>query len=166
MSVDYVNEKRLLKFSFANILLPDSNTNEMMSHGMISYSIRPYATLLAGEDITNRAAIYFDFNSAVVTNNVHTPVIFPSSVTTLQNKLKLVIYPNPARDEIRIRLPENFTSGEAEVFNTMGQRVAKAEIKQKRELSLPLRGLPQGMYFIKVAGEDRELRASFVISGK
>jgi len=166
VSVDFVNEKRLLKFSFPDILLPDSNTNELMSHGLIVYSIRPYATLGAGEDITNQAAIYFDYNAAVMTNTVHTRVIFPTSVSGHGSRQNLFIYPNPARDAISIRLPENFLRGEAEVYNTMGQRVLRTTFNQEKEISIPLGGIPGGMYFLKVNIDGQVLRATFVVSGK
>src|SRR5688500_6845530 len=52
---------RILEWKFSNIILPDSNTNEKASHGYILFSIRPKSTLNAGDQISNRASIYFDF---------------------------------------------------------------------------------------------------------
>ncbi|MBK9629212.1 MAG: DUF11 domain-containing protein [Flavobacteriales bacterium] len=56
-----------LKFILPNILLPDSNVNEPMSHGLISFRIRPKQPLTAGTVIENIANIYFDFNPPVIT---------------------------------------------------------------------------------------------------
>ena len=56
-----------LKFYFLNILLPDSNVNEPRSHGFVGFRIRPRLPLLPGEEISNIANIYFDFNPPVIT---------------------------------------------------------------------------------------------------
>ncbi|HRH70924.1 MAG TPA: hypothetical protein PLB89_15585 [Flavobacteriales bacterium] len=56
-----------LKFIFPNIQLPDSNVNEPRSHGHVSFRIKPIEGLVVGDDITNIANIYFDFNPPVIT---------------------------------------------------------------------------------------------------
>lgn len=53
---------------FQNINLPDSNRNESVSHGYITFSIYPRRRLAPGDTIANRASIFFDFNDGVVTN--------------------------------------------------------------------------------------------------
>src|SRR5690606_8518432 len=50
-----------LKFSFPDILLPDSNANEAASHGFVSFRIKPREPVLPGTMIENFANIYFDF---------------------------------------------------------------------------------------------------------
>lgn len=55
-------------FEFLNILLPDSNVNEPMSHGFVSFRIKPLTTISVNSTITNKAAIYFDYNAPVITN--------------------------------------------------------------------------------------------------
>ncbi|MBL7730420.1 MAG: hypothetical protein JNM88_04515 [Chitinophagaceae bacterium] len=57
-----------LEWKFDPIILPDSNHSVINSQGYIAYRIRPLANLAAGDSITNRAAIYFDFNPPVMTN--------------------------------------------------------------------------------------------------
>jgi uncharacterized repeat protein (TIGR01451 family) len=57
-----------LEWKFDPIILPDSNHSVLNSQGYIAYRIRPLATLIAGDSITNRAGIYFDFNPPVMTN--------------------------------------------------------------------------------------------------
>ncbi len=58
----------LVKFSFRNIMLPDSNVNEMTSHGFVKYEIFPKTGLEDNEIIRNRADILFDFNPPILTN--------------------------------------------------------------------------------------------------
>jgi uncharacterized repeat protein (TIGR01451 family) len=63
-----------LTWNFYNIYLPDSNINEPLSHGFITYRIRPKTDLLVGDVIRNDASIYFDFNLPELTNQASTLV--------------------------------------------------------------------------------------------
>lgn len=71
-------------WTFANIKLPDSRTNEPQSHGFIAYRIKPKATLPVNSIIRNTASIYFDFNLPVQTNTTLTSIQANSNVLPLQ----------------------------------------------------------------------------------
>jgi uncharacterized repeat protein (TIGR01451 family) len=71
LSITNVNK---LKWTFENILLPDSGRNEQKSHGFIAFRIKPKSVLAIGDKIENTAHIYFDFNLPVITNTVSTVV--------------------------------------------------------------------------------------------
>lgn len=58
----------VLMFVFENINLPDSTTNLAGSQGQVQFSIHPDPDIPLGTDITNRAAIYFDSNEPIITN--------------------------------------------------------------------------------------------------
>lgn len=65
-------------FEFLNILLPDSNINEAASHGFVTFRIKPQPTAAGnGTIINNKAAIYFDYNAAVITNTAITNIKEP-----------------------------------------------------------------------------------------
>lgn len=61
-------------WDFKKILLPDSNTDEQGSHGYILFKIKPQTGLTAGDEFTNKAAIYFDYNLPVLTNQEKTSI--------------------------------------------------------------------------------------------
>jgi len=64
-----INDQRLISFQFFGIKLPDSTTNEAESHGFVKFSIRRDSTLPHLTTISNKSAIYFDFNDPVITNS-------------------------------------------------------------------------------------------------
>ena len=65
--------ERVLQWTFNNIMLADSFSNEEASHGFITYTVNQVADLTDGSQITNSAAIYFDSNEPVITNtSLHT----------------------------------------------------------------------------------------------
>lgn len=57
-----------LIFEFNNIMLPDSNVNFLGSQGFVKFKINLKPGLVEGDEIVNRANIYFDANPAVITN--------------------------------------------------------------------------------------------------
>ena len=68
----FLSKTGSLEWRFNNILLPDSNHNEPLSHGFIRYRIKPKNTLVLGDQIINKAHIYFDYNEDIITNEVQT----------------------------------------------------------------------------------------------
>lgn len=69
----YVDHTGEISFFFDNIFLPDSNVNELASHGFVKYGINLNEGIPLGTSIYNTAEIYFDANPAVITNTkIHT----------------------------------------------------------------------------------------------
>lgn len=60
--------KPVLEVTFANINLPDSTTDESGSNGFFTYKVEHKQGISQGTTITNKADIYFDFNSPITTN--------------------------------------------------------------------------------------------------
>lgn len=89
-------------FSFNNIYLPDSTSDEPNSHGFIKYRLKPLASLTAGDVITNQAAIYFDFNAPVMTNTVVTNIISPTGIEAPVQSADAVLFPNPVSSVLNI----------------------------------------------------------------
>jgi uncharacterized repeat protein (TIGR01451 family) len=58
----------IITFTFNNIYLPHAKVNEAASNGFIKFKIRQIAANPIGTKITNKAGIYFDFNSPIITN--------------------------------------------------------------------------------------------------
>lgn len=67
-----------LTYTFNNINLDDATTNEPGSHGWIFYKIKPKSTAAVGDTFDATASIYFDFNTAVVTNTYTTTIVMPA----------------------------------------------------------------------------------------
>lgn len=58
----------LVTFEFLNIKLPYTGINEPLSHGFVSFRIKPQASAVNDLAIDNRASIYFDYNLPILTN--------------------------------------------------------------------------------------------------
>ncbi|MGH1335205.1 MAG: SprB repeat-containing protein, partial [Aureispira sp.] len=58
----------VLVFTFNNINLPDSSVSQEQSMGFVHFKIDRVAGLPVGTQISNQAAIYFDYNAPIYTN--------------------------------------------------------------------------------------------------
>lgn len=80
-----VENDSILVFTFNNINLPDSFTNEPASHGFVKFGIKLKPNLPLYTAIQNQASIYFDFNAPVITN---------ATTNTLYNDMNLAVTTN------------------------------------------------------------------------
>lgn len=63
-----IDSTRKLTFDFPDINLPDSLSNEPMSHGYVKFRIALSPAVQPNEVVTNTASIFFDNNAPVITN--------------------------------------------------------------------------------------------------
>lgn len=69
-----IKDGKYVVWKFNDIKLPDSFSNEPLSHGSITYRIKPKLPIGIGEKIKNSAAIYFDYNPPIITNTSITEI--------------------------------------------------------------------------------------------
>jgi len=145
-----------ITFLFEDILLPDSTTNEPESHGFVTYSIAPLSELGNKTEIKNTAFIYFDFNSAIITNTTThlTTSSLATSITTHQPQLYLNIYPNPTKDfwQIEIKHP-NAQSYQLQLLDVTGKKLQSYQHLQNGTTRIERKGLQSGIYFLQLQDE-------------
>ena len=151
----------IVKFSFPNINLPDSTSDEPNSHGYIQYKIKVDNNLPIGSIIENTAAIYFDFNPPVITNTTLNTIIAPIGITE-HSDITLSIYPNPAKEMINVISSEILNL--IKIYDVQG-RCIHSENVQSRESLIDICKISSGAYHI-VVGEfsDHVIRRMFIIS--
>ena len=145
--------ENILAFTFEDILLPDSTSNEEASNGFVQFSIKQKEDLPDGTLITNTAAIYFDFNEPIFTNEVFhiigQPVIVSLKEIPSQEMIEVSAFPNPFQESTSILLPDT-QGGIFEIFNTQGQQIAE---KRFQGNLIEIQGEAfheSGLYFIRI----------------
>jgi hypothetical protein len=159
VNINWINYQRNMEFKFENILLPDSNTNEPLSHGFVRYRIQPKTTLNAGDTIPNFAAIYFDFNEPVITNTAKTIIVLPTGLSnTNPSPGKLFVFPNPAENSVSISGIQ-LENGKAQLrlMDIYGKLILEKTISET-SANLEVDQLAKGVYLIQSGGN----RATFV----
>lgn len=148
---------RILQFAFTNILLPDSNVNELASHGYVSFEIDLEDGLTVGTEITNTAFIYFDQNAAVITNTTLNTIgelyktwLSISDIVNPDNKV--AFYPNPTQGVLNFSIDGNLSGLiEVSVISIQGQQILNQHFETATEgLQMDLTNLPMGIYLMKV----------------
>jgi uncharacterized repeat protein (TIGR01451 family) len=164
-----IYDKNIVKFTFDNILLVDSFTNEPKSNGYIKYRIKQKKDVAFGTRIQNSAGIYFDFNDPVLTNKtLHT--VSKNIVSAIVEKSKTTyemvkVYPNPATETLYFELKDGFSSDNKtnfELFDMMGKRVKTAQFSGAR-YEFHRETLPSGVYLFKMMRGNAILGAGKLI---
>ncbi|HKR06808.1 MAG TPA: T9SS type A sorting domain-containing protein [Bacteroidia bacterium] len=166
VNIEYKIWERNLHFTFDNILLPDSNVNEPASHGFIRYRIKPLSTLVAGDSIKNKAAIYFDFNPPVLTDTVVTEIVLPTGVSSQWSVVsgQLIVYPNPAGEELIVN-SYSVMGKEAgiKIYDLFGREVFQLQTSNfKLQTKIDVSRFSQGIYFVEVQSGEKILRGKFL----
>jgi hypothetical protein len=152
---DLVINGNILTWRFFNINLPDSNTNEPLSHGFIEYSISPKPGLADGTTIENVAAIYFDFNQPVITNTtLNTMQTSLAGISEPATNEELLVYPNPTSQDLTI-LPRFEISGliDVSIVDLLGkhiQTVYKGTYSHSSSIKTNVSSLAKGMYLLRI----------------
>lgn len=161
MKVSMEDNNKTLVFKFPNINLPDSTSDYANSIGSIQYDIDLKPGLAVGTEIAKQAAIYFDFNPPILTNN---------------NVLKIAVnkpaYPPAGSDHTILTLPSPAdyyfafyfdTAAEMRVFNTLGELVAERKTEAGWQ-QVPTSDFPSGMYLLRLEAGGEIWSGKVVVS--
>jgi len=148
-----------IKFVFNGINLPDSTSNEAGSHGYIMYKVKPKSSVALGDTVSAQAGIYFDFNTAVITNTATTTIQALAAETF--DKESFTVYPNPATESVNLML-KDVTDATVTVTNVLGKTVLTQAISGNKA-SLDIKNLTTGLYFITLSAEGRQMTKKLVV---
>lgn len=142
-----VLNNEVIRLKFYNIMLPDSNANEAASHGNIIYQVKQKNTNIVGDQISNKAYIYFDYNPPVITNEALNTLVAPSFLQQIEKQNQLLIYPNPAQGMVYIDSDEPIS--EVIVYDIHLKKQKKYSFTPTRSTRLELHSLLPGLYYFK-----------------
>ncbi len=155
-SYDYFGEGTQVKFTFDNILLPDSSKSQAGSQGFVSYRIKVRDDVPFGTTIENQAGIFFDFNEPIYTNTtqhrVDTNYLLVSSWEPAWKGAGLSVSPNPMTDHTVLQIEGLPTTAEdlrVEIIDLLG-RVLINGAATNSKITIERGVLVQGSYIIRV----------------
>jgi uncharacterized repeat protein (TIGR01451 family) len=157
----------VVQFVMAHILLPDSSVNEPASHGYVRFAVKPKAGAKDGALVFNKAAIYFDFNTPVITNTVYHTLgtkFLQVSTIDLRLGLALEVYPNPVSGYVTFFLQSVLpVHGTVRIFNAEGLEIASRPVTENK-FGFDTAAMPAGVYFFRMEGPDGQIGAGrFVV---
>ncbi len=170
----HVQGKEVVKFHFANINLTPKKIDSIKSQGFITFSISAKPTLSDGELIKNEASIFFDYNSAIITNMVSQTIgeyveedltrdniILRTAVSTVTTGIAattttnpVTIYPNPTNENIRINFSGSYGNVRINIYSVSGTLVLSKNIASENDTTLSLQQLNPGLYYYNISGSN------------
>ncbi len=154
----------VVKFSFTNILLPDSATNPAASQGEVTYTIKPKAGLANGTVINNTAGIVFEYNKPVMTNTTINTIdasLGIPVVSSNSNASHVTVFPNPAVNELNIVF-NNQKTNDVQLVDVLGNIISKYN-QVKGNLIVNTTRIPSGIYTLVVNSNDSIQREKVII---
>lgn len=154
-------------YSFMNINLPDSTSNEPGSHGDFVYSIKPKPGLIIGTQIKNKAYIYFDYNAPIITNTTINIVAGPNVgiMEAIKNDEHIVIFPNPATNFLKLLAPKEYKTFKVECIDITGRVLLSQNYNnQNTAQNIDISKLNSGIYLLKVGDENYSEVKKFIIN--
>jgi uncharacterized repeat protein (TIGR01451 family) len=148
----------LLEFYFEGIKLASSEVDEAKSKGYVTFSARLKDTMKINESIQNRASIYFDYESPIVTNTAFTTRV--KQVTSVRdiNKstLPYTLFPNPGTKKLSIST--NGSAYSIRFYNLNGQEI-QAELNSPNTYDIG--SWPVGLYMIDVEIKGQHFKSLY-----
>jgi Leucine-rich repeat (LRR) protein len=138
-----INNNNEVEFIFENIDLPFDDAN---NDGFVLFKIRTLDVLIAGDEFSNTAEIYFDYNAAIITNTEVTEVQDNLGLDDYSLKSQVKLFPNPISDYFNIELPDNIEIDFLEIFNVSGNAIMKIDESNRYDVS----NLSPGIYILKI----------------
>lgn len=159
-----INNQYKCNWTFSNIKLVDSNRNQPLSRGFLTYIIKPKSSLVVGDTIRNSASIFFDNEFPFQTNTEKTAIVsnvlplklIGFSVTGKGNS-NLIVW-NSAQ-EINVSHFEIERSLNAKDFYKIGQMSA-GELSYNFMDNAPKKG--NNFYRLKMVDNDGKFQYSSV----
>lgn len=148
----HIEGERTLVWTFENINLIDSTTNEPESHGFIYFKIKPQANIAYGTELPNQAAIFFDANDPIITNTVINTIGTDADV----QKGTVGVFPNPMADYTMLQIASLTSNQNQEemqsisIYNTHGQLIREINGLTGKRYRLNRGRMIGGYYFVKV----------------
>jgi uncharacterized repeat protein (TIGR01451 family) len=142
----------ILNFEFKNIQLPVSDGISTVGKGYITFKIKPDAGYSIGDIIPNTAAIYFDFNPAIITNTFTTEFVQTLGIIDFA-LADLSYHPNPVQNLLTIS--NNHSIDSLEITSVLGQQILSQKVNSL-QTEIDLSNFSKGIYFVKVTSNEAE----------
>jgi uncharacterized repeat protein (TIGR01451 family) len=147
----------VVTFKFENINLPDSSTNWVASQGFVKFRVSQREGLPLGTRIENDAAIFFDFNAPIITNQTWHTLGEDFLVENEKNNdapllLEVETIPNPIGSNAIVHIKKSINNIENlyfELYNVQGIAIQNG-VFVGNNYELEGSNLSKGVYFFEV----------------
>lgn len=149
-----IQNENEVEFIFENIQLPFDDAN---NDGHILFKIKTLPSLNVGDNFSNQASIFFDYNPPIITNNETTTIQENLNIDKF-NSSNVIVYPNPTTDYFKIDNSNNQNIETIELYNIYGKKIKEFPASQNYKVN----DLSSGIYIIKIKTEQTETKIKLI----
>jgi hypothetical protein len=159
----------IVGFTFTNINLPDTTQSQTASSGFVKFKINQFSGNTNGTVINNEAAIFFDYNPAVITNTATVTVgqLTVEGIETLYagNALLISAYPNPFNNQTYIKVEgATFDQMQLNVYDLTGRLVNQQRVINSNQFILNRNSLSNGSYIFEISSDGRAIARGKIVA--
>jgi len=155
----------VIRWTFNDIMLPDSNSNEPASHGYVKFKIHQHPGNQISTEITNQAAIFFDYNPAVITNDVFNIIGDMEQIFTdnpeINTQQQVDVFPNPAADYVLFNV--NADKYSIELYDGYGRIIRHIQDITSAEYRMPASNISHGVYYYRIKDQSGVIGAGKIV---
>lgn len=145
-----ISSANVAKFEFDYCNLPPTSVDSINSNGFITYTIKLKKNLALGTQIKNRADIYFDYNTAILTNTTINTITSLAGIKSLEGKSgNILVYPNPFSNQITIENKSQTAITKICICDLLGREIMALRHEQKETITIDTESFNKGIYFVK-----------------
>ena len=149
----------VVEFIFESINLAAASGNPPVGgHGNVLFKIKTLPTLVPGDQVENKADIYFDYNAPVATEAARSTFELLGNPGHHTDET-VVVYPNPTKGNINIQCSGIIET--VELFDIQG-RLLRTAIINANTANLDMSDKSNGIYFIRITS-DKGMKVEKVV---
>ena len=152
-----ISANNTVEFILENINLPfDANNNK----GHVAFKIKTLPTLVNGDELTNSATLYFDYQKPA-SLNIATTEIKTLKIQDAVFSDFFTIYPNPVKNNLNIMNKTQIQIGSVSIYNMLGQLV-QTFINSDSKSGFDVSQLKSGVYVAKINSGNSSTTLRFI----
>jgi uncharacterized repeat protein (TIGR01451 family) len=142
----------VLKWTFENINLLDSASNEEASKGWFQYIVDFKDNVVLQDVAKSTAYIYFDTNEPIITNTAVSTIVNKTNI--LENtSIEFSLFPNPAQSELQLTNSGAISS--FQILTIDGRVIIQGKNIRSNEY-IDIQSLVSGIYYLNVRNDKGE----------
>ncbi|MBN8702452.1 MAG: T9SS type A sorting domain-containing protein [Bacteroidetes bacterium] len=154
-------------FKFNNINLLPASVDSIKSQGFVKFKIKQQPNNPVGTDIDNKAYIYFDYNTPIITNvanvEIYKDPILLGVSKHYNNTSNVNLYPNPFTNELNVSVGGQYKQTRFELYDIVGKQLLSQTGGNLQKVNIQ-QALISGVYIYKVYGDEELISSGKVIA--
>jgi len=150
-------EGNTVTWKFSNVMLADSGSDQINSHGYVSFAVTPLPGLPQATQINNSGNIFFDYNSGMTTEATLNTVDYALAVKTITtDNVTVVLQPNPFKDYTTVKISGEPANYELRVYDMLG-KVVNRQIAEGNVFRIERGSMTAGVYLYEVVQNEKTI---------